>query len=58
MPLYDLPLDELRTHRTEATEPAGLDEFWAEALARARVQQSRRSSATGTARTERSPRTT
>ena len=36
MPLYDLPLDELRTHRTEATEPAGLDEFWAESLALAR----------------------
>jgi cephalosporin-C deacetylase len=36
MPLFDLPLDQLRTYRTSAVEPPGLDEFWARALARAR----------------------
>ena len=33
-PLYDLPLDELERHRTAAVEPAGLDAFWAGAIAR------------------------
>ena len=36
MPLFDLPLAELRTYRTAAVEPPGLDEFWARALAHAR----------------------
>ena len=35
-PLYDLPLAELERHRTAAVEPAGLDAFWAEAIASAR----------------------
>ena len=37
MPLYDLPLAELRTYRTAAEEPADLDAFWADALADARA---------------------
>jgi cephalosporin-C deacetylase len=32
VPLYDLPLDELRSYRSTAPEPAGLDEFWRGAL--------------------------
>jgi cephalosporin-C deacetylase len=36
MPLFDLPLDQLRSYRTAATEPPGLDEFWARSLAAAR----------------------
>jgi cephalosporin-C deacetylase len=36
MPLFDLPLAELRTYRTAAVEPPGLDEFWARGLADAR----------------------
>jgi cephalosporin-C deacetylase len=36
MPLFDLPLAELRTYRTAAVEPPGLDEFWARSLAAAR----------------------
>ena len=36
MPLFDLPLAELRAYRTAAVEPPGLDEFWACALADAR----------------------
>jgi cephalosporin-C deacetylase len=36
MPLFDLPLDELRTYRTAAAEPLGLDAFWARSLAAAR----------------------
>jgi cephalosporin-C deacetylase len=36
MPLFDLPLSELRSHRTRSVEPPGLDEFWARALAAAR----------------------
>jgi cephalosporin-C deacetylase len=32
MPLFDLPLAELRTYRTSAVEPPGLDEFWTRAL--------------------------
>lgn len=36
MPLFDLPLSELCSHRTQAVEPPGLDEFWARALASAR----------------------
>jgi cephalosporin-C deacetylase len=37
MPLFDLPLDELRTYRSAAVEPPGLDEFWARSLAAARA---------------------
>jgi cephalosporin-C deacetylase len=37
VPLYDLPLDELRAHRTSAPEPAGLDAFWQRALDAARA---------------------
>jgi cephalosporin-C deacetylase len=36
MPLFDLPLAELRTYRCAAVEPRGLDEFWARSLAAAR----------------------
>jgi cephalosporin-C deacetylase len=35
-PLYDLPLAELERHRSAALEPAGLDAFWADAIAAAR----------------------
>jgi cephalosporin-C deacetylase len=34
-PLYDLPLAELERYRTAAPEPAGLDAFWAGAIAAA-----------------------
>ena len=37
MPHYDLSLDELRSYRTTATEPDGLDAFWASALAESRA---------------------
>ena len=37
MPLFDLPLAELRAHRTAVPEPEGLDAFWARALAAARA---------------------
>lgn len=36
MPLYDLPLDQLRRYRTTTEEPAGLDDWWAGRLAAAR----------------------
>jgi cephalosporin-C deacetylase len=35
--LFDLPLEELRRYRCAATEPAGLDAFWAAALGEARA---------------------
>lgn len=38
MPLFDLPLAELRRHRTAAVEPDGLDEFWRAQIADARAQ--------------------
>jgi cephalosporin-C deacetylase len=38
MPLFDLPLDELRSHRTAAVEPDGLDSFWRTQLDGARAQ--------------------
>ncbi len=38
MPLFDLPLPELRTHRSASAEPDDLDGFWAEALSSARSQ--------------------
>ncbi|MGH3170175.1 MAG: acetylxylan esterase [Trebonia sp.] len=37
MPLYDLPLDQLRQYRTTTEEPAELDEWWTERLAMARA---------------------
>jgi cephalosporin-C deacetylase len=37
MPLYDLPLDQLRQYRTTTEEPAGLDDWWAERLKAARA---------------------
>ena len=37
MALYDLPLDELATHRCSAPEPPGLDAFWARTLDEARA---------------------
>jgi cephalosporin-C deacetylase len=37
-PLYDLPLAELERHRSTAKEPAGLDAFWARAIATAHAQ--------------------
>jgi cephalosporin-C deacetylase len=40
MPLFDLPLEELRTYRTAAVEPPGLDEFWARSLSAARDAES------------------
>jgi len=36
VPLYDLPLAELRAYRTSAVEPADLDAFWARAIETAR----------------------
>lgn len=36
MPLFDLPVDQLRSYRPEADEPADLDEFWTTTLAEAR----------------------
>jgi cephalosporin-C deacetylase len=35
MPWFDLPLEQLRSYRTETREPAGLDGWWAERLAQA-----------------------
>ena len=40
MPLYDLPLDQLRTYHTAAVEPDDLDAFWASAIGEARAQAS------------------
>jgi cephalosporin-C deacetylase len=37
LPLFDLPLDELRSRRTTSTPPDDLDAFWAEAIAEARA---------------------
>src|SRR6478735_6362056 len=37
MTLYDLSLDELRAHRCQAAEPAGLDAFWTRTLHEARA---------------------
>jgi cephalosporin-C deacetylase len=37
MPLYDLPLDQLREYRTTTPEPDGLDDWWAARLAAARA---------------------
>jgi cephalosporin-C deacetylase len=37
MPLYDLPLDQLRQYRTTTEEPARLDDWWAQRLAEARA---------------------
>jgi cephalosporin-C deacetylase len=36
-PLYDLPLAELQRHTAAASEPLGLDAFWADAIAAARA---------------------
>jgi cephalosporin-C deacetylase len=36
VPWFDLPLDQLRRHVTETTEPTGLDSWWAERLTDAR----------------------
>jgi cephalosporin-C deacetylase len=38
MPWYDLPLERLREYRTDTAEPDGLDDWWAQRLARARAQ--------------------
>lgn len=35
MPWYDLPIDELRVHRTNSIEPADLDRFWQAAITEA-----------------------
>lgn len=37
MPLFDLPLEQLRTYRPERQEPADFDAFWAQSLAEARA---------------------
>lgn len=37
MPLYDLPVAELRTYRPDVAEPPDFDEFWARTLAEARA---------------------
>jgi len=37
VPLFDLPVDELRAYRPEVAEPADFDEFWAGTLAEARA---------------------
>jgi cephalosporin-C deacetylase len=36
LPLYDLPLEQLRTHRSAVAAPNDLDAFWARALDAAR----------------------
>ena len=36
MPLYDLPVDQLRTYRPDVAEPEDFDDFWAGTLADAR----------------------
>jgi cephalosporin-C deacetylase len=38
LPLFDLPLDELRSYRSKATAPDRLDDFWQEAIAEARAR--------------------
>ncbi|MBB1197338.1 acetylxylan esterase [Curtobacterium flaccumfaciens] len=37
MPLTDLPLDALRTHRSDVRRPADFDAFWADTIAAART---------------------
>ena len=37
MPQYDLPLPQLREYITSTPEPPGLDEWWAQRLAKARA---------------------
>ncbi|MBV9858029.1 MAG: alpha/beta fold hydrolase [Streptosporangiaceae bacterium] len=37
MPWYDLPLEQLRSYRTDTGEPSGLDQWWARRLADARA---------------------
>jgi cephalosporin-C deacetylase len=37
MPWYDLPLEQLRSYRTDTAEPSGLDAWWAQRLAQARA---------------------
>ncbi|MYR83744.1 acetylxylan esterase [Streptomyces sp. SID685] len=39
MALFDLPLSELRTHRSESTEPEDFDAFWDATLREARAQE-------------------
>ncbi|WP_030908273.1 acetylxylan esterase [Streptosporangium amethystogenes] len=36
MPLFDLPLDQLRSYRPDTPEPADFDDFWTQTLAEAR----------------------
>lgn len=36
MALFDMPLDEMRTRRSSAVEPADFDQFWADTLGQAR----------------------
>jgi cephalosporin-C deacetylase len=38
LPLFDLPLDELRSHRSKTTSPDDLDRFWSEAIDEARAR--------------------
>jgi len=38
MPLFDMPLDELRTYRPQRSEPADFTSFWQETLAETRQQ--------------------
>lgn len=38
LPLFDLPLDELRAHRSKTTAPDDLDQFWTEAIDDARAR--------------------
>lgn len=37
MPLYDLPVDQLRTYRPDVAEPADFDDFWSRTLGEARA---------------------
>ncbi|MER5770391.1 acetylxylan esterase [Streptomyces sp. NPDC001985] len=37
MPLFDLPIEELRTYHSSSTEPEDFDRFWADTLARTRA---------------------
>jgi cephalosporin-C deacetylase len=36
MPMFDLPLDELRRYRSQVEEPSDLDDFWSRTLAESR----------------------
>ena len=39
MPLFDMPLPQLRTYRPERAEPSDFDDFWSRTLAEARQHE-------------------